>query len=92
MKKVLCLLLATSMALMVAGCSGESDTAKDANTTAATAPDMRVYELSAIWRVAPCCFATPILGKAIVPRTKVPGAFCVFCRGAHIHSKVVFRI
>ena len=42
MKKVLCLLLATSMALMVAGCSGEADTTKDANTTAATAPDMRV--------------------------------------------------
>ena len=43
MKKVLCLLLATSMALMVAGCSGETDTAKDANTTAAssvTAPDV----------------------------------------------------
>lgn len=36
MKKVLCLLLATSMALMVAGCSGEVDTAKDANTTAAS--------------------------------------------------------
>lgn len=48
MKKVLCLLLATSMALMVAGCSGEADTAKDANTTAATAPDMRVYELNGV--------------------------------------------
>ena len=48
MKKVLCLLLATSMALMVAGCSGEADTTKDANTTAATAPDMRVYELNGV--------------------------------------------
>ena len=48
MKKVLCLLLATSMALMVAGCSGEADTTKAANTTAATAPDMRVYELNGV--------------------------------------------
>lgn len=48
MKKVSCLLLATSMALMVAGCSGEADTTKDANTTAATAPDMRVYELNGV--------------------------------------------
>ena len=48
MKKVLCLLLAASMALMAAGCSGEADTAKDANTTAATAPDMRVYKLNGV--------------------------------------------
>ena len=43
MKRVLCLLLAASMALLVAGCSGEADTAKDANTTVAssvTAPDV----------------------------------------------------
>lgn len=58
MKKVLCLLLATSMALMVAGCSGEADTAKDANTTAATAPDMRVYELNGVEYKIPLAWET----------------------------------
>lgn len=58
MKKVLCLLLATSMALMVAGCSGETDTAKDANTTAATAPNMRVYELNGVEYRIPLAWET----------------------------------
>lgn len=58
MKKVLCLLLATSMALMVAGCSGEADTTKDANTTAATAPNMRVYELNGVEYRIPLAWET----------------------------------
>lgn len=48
MKRIMCSALAAAMVLMAAGCSGEADTAKDANTTAATAPDMRVYELNGV--------------------------------------------
>lgn len=58
MKKVLCLLLAASMALMVAGCSGKADTAKDANATAATAPNMRVYELNGVEYRIPLAWET----------------------------------
>lgn len=61
MKRMLCLLLAASMALMVAGCSGEADTAKGtdtANTTTATAPNMRVYELNGVEYRIPLAWET----------------------------------
>ena len=61
MKKVLCLLLAASMVLMVAGCSGEADKAKGtdtANTATATAPNMRVYELNGVEYRVPLAWET----------------------------------